>query len=579
MEKAGHIKKVRTEPPCGSGDGQGVRGSPAQRRQAQDVLAKGSGSEEAAGVAGLEPGMKLALYARVSTQMQEKEETVASQIAELVCDASRHGLEIPDGCRFVDGGYSGSALDRPALDALRDKVAEGAFDVVLVHDPDRLARNYVYQMLLVEEFERHGCRLHFSRRPIGRSPDELLLLQMQGVIAEYERAKIRERTRRGKLHRMRNGEIVAGRRTFGYKYFSRQGESPARFEIVPEEAEAIRKGFDWFAKGQASIRGVAARLNEEGAAKPLRGGQWTSSNIHNILRNSMYYGVGHANRVEAVLPTRDRPLQPVYRKYAKTGKRERPREEWLPFSCPSIIDQETYQLAQDRFARNKELSSRNTQKDYLLRGLIVCAECGRRFQASPQAGRYICAYTRRQMAETNGGVCCGNTMRPRIADLDAAVWKEVADLIKRPSTLRKYHKMLQGKILPKSCSDGDLVVRKERIEDRICRINDLYLRGDIDRSGHAEKIRAAKEELHKVTSRIDTLKEHHLEDDEIERMLQSFAAFSSSVKKEIGVVDFATRRHIVENMVKSIIMGKKDITIEFAAPLRKSHLCTTNREQ
>ena len=522
--------------------------------------------------------MRPALYARVSTQMQETEETVASQIAELVQEASRHGLDVPAACHFVDEGYSGSVLARPALDKLRDKVAEGAFDVVLVHDPDRLARNYVYQTLLVEEFERHDCRFYFARRPIGRTPDESLLLQMQGVIAEYERAKISERTRRGKLHRMHQGEIVAGRRTFGYNYFSKHGEAPARFEIVPEEAEAIRKVFEWFADGQASIRGVAARLNAEGFAKPLRGGRWTSSNIHNILRNSMYYGVGHANRVEAVLPTGDRPLNPVYRKYAKTGKRERPREEWLPYNCPQIIDEETFQLAQDRLSRNKEQGSRNTQKDYLLRSLIVCADCGRRFQASTQTNRYICAYTRRQVAKGQGVECCGNTMRPGIAYLDGVVWREVVELIKRPSTLRKYHKLLQGKILPKSCSDGDLPTRKARMEERIRRINDLYVRGDIDRHGHAEKIKAAKEELHKVTSRLDKLKNEFLEKDEIERMLQSFTSFSSSIKKEIDEVDFATRRHIVENMVKGIIVGKNNVTIEYAAPLKNRNLCTTSCE-
>ena len=146
--------------------------------------------------------MRIALYARVSTQMQEKEETVSSQIDELARYAQLQGLSIPDELRFVDEGYSGSTLARPALDALRDKVAEGLVDAVLVHDPDRLARDYVYQMLLVEEVERHGCRFHFVRRPIGTTPDEKLLLQMQGVIAEYERAKIRERTRRGKMHRM-----------------------------------------------------------------------------------------------------------------------------------------------------------------------------------------------------------------------------------------------------------------------------------------------------------------------------------------------------------------------------------------
>lgn len=578
MKKTVDIKKVHTGQKLGGEDGKGFRGTPPQVRQAGEDTGNAGRAHGAAEPPRLEPGMRLALYARVSTQMQEKEETVASQIDELAHHAHLQGLDIPDTLRFVDEGYSGSTLARPALDVLRDKVAEGMVDVVLVHDPDRLARDYVHQMLLVEEIERHGCRFHFVRRPIGVTPDERLLLQMQGVIAEYERAKIRERTRRGKLHRMRCGEIVTGRRTFGYKYFQRSGDEPAKFDIVPEEADAVRRMFNWFVEGRMSIRGVAARLNEEGLVKPLRGGRWTSGSIHHILRNSMYHGTGHANRVEAVLPGRDRPLRPVYRKYPKTGKRERPREDWLPFGCPPVIPEETYQLAQERLSSNKELSSRNTRKDYLLRGLLFCGQCGRRLKASTQTGRYICAYTRRQVAEDAGVPRCDNETRLTIAGLDGEVWREVATLIKRPSTLRKYHKMLKGKLLPKACSDSDLAARKERLDQRIHRVNDLYVRGDIGKDDHVERIKIVKEELHKVTSKLDRLKEQLLEDKEVEQMLQSFSAFSSAIKGEVDMVDFDTRRHIVENMVKGITIGKNGVTIEYAAPLKNSNLCPTNHQ-
>lgn len=578
MKKSVDIKKIHAGQKLGGEDGEGSRNAPPQVSRAAAGSGKAGCADVATGATGLEPGMKLALYARVSTQMQEKEATVASQIEELVCHARLQGLDIPDTLRFVDEGYSGSTLARPALDALRDKVAEGAVEAVLVHDPDRLARDYVHQMLLVEEIERHGCRFHFVRRPIGVTPDERLLLQMQGVIAEYERAKIRERTRRGKLHRMRCGEIVTGRRTFGYKYFPRSGDEPARFDVVPEEADALRGMFNWFVEGRMSIRGVAARLNEEGLVKPLRGGRWTSGSIHHILRNSMYHGTGHANRVEAVLPGRDRPLRPVYRKYPKTGKRERPREDWLPFGCPPIIDEETYQLAQERLSSNKELSSRNTRKDYLLRGLLFCGRCGKKIKASTNTGRYICAYTRRQVAEEAGVPRCDNETRLPIAGLDGEVWREVAALIKKPSTLRKYHKILKCKLLPKACSDSELPARKKRVEQRIQRINDLYVRGDIGRDDHAERIKIAKEELHKITSKIDRIKEQLIEDKEVERMLQSFSAFSAAIKGEVDMVDFDTRRHIVENMVKGITIGKNAVTIEYAAPLKNSNLCPTNHQ-
>ncbi|MEI9479617.1 MAG: recombinase family protein [Deltaproteobacteria bacterium] len=579
MKKIVDIKKVRSGQKHGGENGKGFRSSTPQIYPAAEERGKAGASVDATGVSGLEPGMRLALYARVSTQMQEKEETVTSQINELVNYAQLQGLFIPDEWRFVDEGYSGSTLARPALDAVRDKVAEGVVDMVLVHDPDRLARDYVHQMLLVEEIERNGCRFHFVRRPIGVTPDEKLLLQMQGVIAEYERAKICERTRRGKLHRMRCGEIVTGRRTFGYKYIPRSGDNPSKFEVVPEEADAVRKLFSWFVDDRMSIRGVTARLNSESLAKPLRCGRWTKASIHNILRNSMYYGIGHANRVEAILPGKDRPLQPVYRKYPKTGKRERPREEWLPFGCPPIISEETYQLAQERLSSNKELSSRNTKRDYLLRGLLFCRECGRRFQASTHTGRYICAYTRRQVADDAGVARCGNETRLPINGLDGEVWREVAALIKRPSTLRKYHRILQGKLLPKACSDSDLGARKEKLDQRIRRINDLYVRGEIGRDDHAGRLKLVKEELHKVTSKIAKLKEQLLEDHEVEQMLKSFSNFSSAIKKEIDDVDFATRRQIVENMVKRVIIGKKDVTIEYAIALKNSKLCPTNRNR
>ena len=576
MGKTVDIKKVCSGQELGGEDGKGFRNAPPKISPTAEAARKARGSVDATGVSGLESGMRLALYARVSTQMQEKEETVTSQIEELVNYARLQGLAIPDEFRFVDEGYSGSTLARPALDALRDKVAEGVVDAVLVHDPDRLARDYVYQMLLVEEIERHGCRFYFVRRPIGVTPDEKLLLQMQGVIAEYERAKIRERTRRGKMHRMRCGEIVTGRRTFGYKYFSRSGDNPAKFEILPEEADAVRRIFAWFVDDRMSVRGVAARLNAEGLVKPLRGGWWTCTSVHNILRNSMYYGTGHANKAEAVLPRPDRPFQPVYRKYPKTGKRERPREEWLTFACPHVIPEETYQLAQERLSSNKALSSRNTKRDYLLRGLLVCGECGRRFQASTQTGRYICTYTRRQIAEGAGVARCGNNTRLPITGLDGEVWREVASLVKRPSTLRKYHRILQGKLLPKACSDSDLSAKRESLEQRIRRINDLYVRGDIGKDDHAGRLKLVKSELHKVTSKIAKLKEQMLEDKEVEQMLQSFSSFSSAIKKEIDDVDFATRRQIIENMVKRVIIEKNGVTIEYAVSLKNSKLCPTS---
>ncbi|HEY5864366.1 MAG TPA: recombinase family protein [Candidatus Tectomicrobia bacterium] len=161
---------------------------------------------------------RAALYARVSTDKQEREETVASQVDLLQQTATARGYEVLPGNVFIDDGVSGTRLDRPALERLRDLAAEGAFEVLLVTAPDRLARRYAYQVVLVEELTRGGCEVVFVHQSLGTSPEEQMLLQMQGVFAEYERALIHERTRRGQLFAARQGRVNWGNPPYGYTY-------------------------------------------------------------------------------------------------------------------------------------------------------------------------------------------------------------------------------------------------------------------------------------------------------------------------------------------------------------------------
>jgi site-specific DNA recombinase len=149
----------------------------------------------------------VAIYARVSSERQKEQETIASQTAALLEHAASQSWTVPTEWRFLDEGYSGASLVRPALDRLRDCIAEGQVDTVLVLSPDRLSRKYAYQILLAEEFQRHGAELVFVKSPAAKTPEDQLLAQVQGMIAEYERAQIIERTRRGKRHRARQGSV------------------------------------------------------------------------------------------------------------------------------------------------------------------------------------------------------------------------------------------------------------------------------------------------------------------------------------------------------------------------------------
>jgi site-specific DNA recombinase len=171
-------------------------------------------------------------------------------------------------------------------------VAAGGIDRLYVHCPDRLARNYAHQVLLLEEFLRAGVEVVFLNREVGQTPEDQLLLQVQGMIAEYERAKILERSRRGKRHAAQVGNVsVLSCAPYGYRYVSKwESGGEAHFEIVLEEARVVRHIFEWVGRDRYSIGEVQRRLNA--AKEQTRTGKtvWDRATIWGILKNPAYKG-------------------------------------------------------------------------------------------------------------------------------------------------------------------------------------------------------------------------------------------------------------------------------------------------
>ena len=242
---------------------------------------------------------RVALYARVSTEKQEREETVASQVDLLSKAAAAVGYDIVPTSVFIDEGVSGTRLDRPALDRLRDLVAEGAFAVLLVTVPDRLARRYAYQVLLIEECRRCGCEVVFVQPPLGSSPEEQMLVQMQGVFAEYERALIQERTRRGRLFAARQGRVNWGNPPSGYTYVRKTLTTPQHLVINEAEAEVVRLIYRWCVEEQLSCYAIHQRLTAQGI-RPRKAlhGRWAPSSVGETLRDSLYKGEAYYNRTQ-----------------------------------------------------------------------------------------------------------------------------------------------------------------------------------------------------------------------------------------------------------------------------------------
>ena len=269
---------------------------------------------------------------------------------------------------FVDDGYSGARLDRPALDRLRDAAEAGVLDAVLCLCIDRLARAYAYQVLILEELERFGVTVRFLEGPApSDDPQATLLIQMQGVIAEYEKAKIAERNRRGKLYRARAGEIPFWKVSYGYRRVVDPDQGRSTIEIFEPEAEVVREIFCAYVERGVSIRQIAFELRDRGIPSPTGKPQWGTSAIDRVLHNEAYVGIVYYNRHERIEgKVRGR----------KTRLRERPREEWVPIPVPAIIDRDTFDRVPHITHENFKLSPRGAAPEtWLLRGLIQCGHC------------------------------------------------------------------------------------------------------------------------------------------------------------------------------------------------------------
>src|SRR6266516_1340560 len=295
--------------------------------------------------------VQVALYARVSSDQQSEAKTIESQVADLQTRIAATGATLSAELEFIDNGYSGATLIRPALERLRDVAAAGGIDQLYVHCPDRLARNYAHQVLLLEEFIRSGVEVIFFNREVGQTPEDQLLLQVQGMIAEYERAKILERSRRGKRHAAQVGRVsVLSCAPYGYRYISPwDAAGEARFDIVPEEARVVRQIFEWVGQDRCSIGEVVRRLNA--AHEQPRTGKtvWDRATVWGILKNPAYKGEAAFGKtaVEPLRPRlraqRSRSLQPK----KAYSVHDVPPDQWLSIPVLAIVDAALFDTVQE----------------------------------------------------------------------------------------------------------------------------------------------------------------------------------------------------------------------------------------
>jgi site-specific DNA recombinase len=235
--------------------------------------------------------MQVAAYARVSTQRQAQAQTTEQQLERLHAHAAMRGWALPAERVFRDDGCSGAALRRPGLDRLRDAAASAGLDCILITAPDRLARNYVHQVLLVEELQKHGAEVEFLDRPMSRDPHDQLLLQIRGAVAEYERTLITERMRRGRLRKLRAGTLLPWTRPpYGYRLDPDRPGDPAGVRLDEAEAAVVRDLFAWYVDEGVTVMALVQRLGRLGIASPRGRPNWSPSTLRGVLTNPIYLG-------------------------------------------------------------------------------------------------------------------------------------------------------------------------------------------------------------------------------------------------------------------------------------------------
>jgi site-specific DNA recombinase len=520
-----------------------------------------------------------AIYARVSSARQKKDETIASQTAALRTHAEQLGLEVPDEWVFEDEGHSGATLVRPALERLRDLVAGVGIDVVLCYSPDRLARKFAYQALLIEEFTRAGVRVEFVKGPRGDSPEDQLLVQFQGMFAEYEKAQIMERYRRGKTHRAKTGSInVLCGAPFGYRYIRKSEHAGAAYEIVEHEAALVAEMFRLYADEGASIAELARWLTDSDT--PTRTGKhrWDRSVVWGMLRNPAYAGSAVFGKTMVVgeSPGLNRIARLQGRSVPKASKTvDRPREQWIQIPVPAIVDEDTFDRVAARLADNKRFASRNAKVPSLLQGLAACASCGYGYYRTCTRTTNKKIYYYRCLGSDDyrheGGRVCVN--KPVRADhLDTVVWDHVTGLLADPQLIRAEI----DRRLDSARTANPVAQQRKRLDTALAKTSNA-IAAMIEAFGEQlitiDELRARMPDLRaretNLRNQIEALDSQTADREAYLKLACDLEGFLTQLNAKAELSTVAERQRVLRLLVKDILVGPDKITIRHRIPIRE----------
>jgi site-specific DNA recombinase len=516
--------------------------------------------------------MKVAAYVRVSTQRQAQTQTIEQQLELITAHCRAQGLELAPESLFQDDGYSGASFKRPGLERLRDLVVQEAFERILITAPDRLARNYVHQMLLLEELQRFGCQVEFLERPMSQDPHDQLLLQIRGAVAEYERTLISERMRRGRMAKLKAGTMLPWTTpVYGYRLSPDRPRDPQGLAIDEAQAAVVKEIYARYLQDGVSLYALARDLHRRQIKSPTGQEWWHLASLHNLLSNPAYMGEVYGARTR-VQRSRQRvsALRPVGKQ--PVTSRPAPRENWvLVCQVPPIVTPEQFAQVQEKLRQNQKWSSRNnTARQYLLRALVSCGHC--RLAAFARGGKssysyYVCN-GRNAAVLSHRERCCQSRFIPATA-LDELVWDDLVEVLKHPEAIaRAMERARSGAWLPQH-----LQTRRERLargqkdlQTKQERWTVAYLNGVIELEEYRRRREEIEAQARALGNQLQEIDQQSAQQAELAGYAAGVTDFARRVASTIEQVTFEQKRQLVELLIDRVIVTDDQVEIRYVIP-------------
>ena len=526
----------------------------------------------------------IGVYGRVSTSAQEVQETIEAQLLEVHKFASERGYAIVK--EYLDRGWSGDILARPALDELRLDAKKHIWDAILIYDPDRLGRRYFYQELVMDELKQLDIETLFVTVPPVKDLNDRMMGGIRGLFAEYERAKISERFRMGKVNRVSQGHVLLSEAPYGYDYILNAGKKgtaeyvPGHFKVKEDEAEIVRMMFKWVADEGFTLRKVVRELHRL-HIKPRKSkrGVWNTSTLSTLLRNQTYITKAHWNASYAVIP--ENPLKDEkYKKIKKTSRKMRPISEWMPLVVPRIIEDELFHRTGRKLRDNFANTGRNKKNPYLIAGKIWCV-CGRRRTGEGGMSQYGIKHlyyrcTDRVYCFPLPRTCKVGGINAKISD--DALWYGLKEFMSTPALMKDQIRKFMDNLKNDAVGSSGINIERTKLEisklqEREKKYTNICSEGIISIEKLKEYVAPLKKELELLEA--DLVVAYAEQKPKSEVLLpteEEIELFAKEATEALGDLNFEAKKAIISKADVKIFSNQTELQVHGSINLNELHV-------